>query len=269
MDQKSNARRICEAHLKDQIRYNLEHRILPSEISVAERMLANGDALKRFYEEIYPALNYDGITWKHVLHCALYMGTFWTPEDISARRAGRKELEQLNDEISQRAGQLSELLDRRTKLYEQSGFRAETHYAIYEVIDAASKHNGHYQNYLKGPLQHLRRFDLKYWPSIADCIRAIGTDAWRAEIEPDNRLTAAATRSSRPSKADSVRALLASIEDHRGDRLGGIPTSFEFSNGALADLVNVLFELPPEELVGDEYIKTERHRATGGIRRRA
>lgn len=269
MDVENNARRICEAHLRDQIRYNLEHNILPSEISVAERMLANGEALQRFYEEIYPALNEDGITWKHALNCALYVGTFWTPEDIAERRAGRKELEQLNNEISQRASQLSELLDRRTKLYEESGFGAETHYAIYEVIDAASEHNGHYQNYLKEPLQRLRRFDLKYWPSLADCIRVIGTDAWQAELEPDNRLTAAATRSSRPSKADSVRALLASIEDHRGEWPGGIPTSFEFSNGALADLVNVLFELLTKELVSDEYIKIERHRTKGGTPRRA
>lgn len=197
MGEENNARRICEAHLQDQIRYNREHKILPSEIAVLERMLANGNALQRFYEEIYPALNYDGITWKHALHCALYVGTFWTPEDIAARRAGRKELEQLNEDISQRAGQLAELLDHRTELYEQSGFGAETHYAIYDVIDAASEHNGHYQNYLKEPLQRLHQFDLKYWPSLADCIRVISTDAWQAELAPDNRLTAAATRSKR------------------------------------------------------------------------
>jgi hypothetical protein len=268
-ESKSDARRICEEHLQEQIRYNLEHKILPSENSVAERMLASGNALQRFYGEIYPALSHDGITWKHALHCALYVGTFWTPEDIAERRAGRKELEQLNEEISQRATHLSELLDRRTRLYEQSGFGAETHYAIYDVIDAASERNGHYQNYLKEPLKRLHRFDLKYWPSLADCIRVIGTDAWQAELAPDNSLTAAATRSSRPSKADSVRALLASVEDHRGDWLGGIPTSFEFSNGALADLVNVLFELPVDDLVSDEYMKTERHRAAGGARRRA
>jgi hypothetical protein len=269
MDQKKNARRICETHLKEQIRYNLDHKILPSEISVAERMLANGDALERFYKEIYPALDHDGITWKHALQCALHVGAFWKPEDIAERRAGRKELEQLNEEISQWASQLSELLDKRTKLYELSGFGAETHYSILEVIDAAGEQNGHYQNYLKEPLQRLRRFDLKYWPNLADCTRVIGTDAWRAEIAPDNSLTAAATHSSRPSKADSVRALLASIEEHRGDWLGGIPDSFQFSNGTLADLVNVVFDLPREELVSDEYIKIERHRSKSGTRRRA
>jgi hypothetical protein len=43
----NNARRVCEDHLQEQIRYNREHKILPSEIAVAERMLANGGALQR------------------------------------------------------------------------------------------------------------------------------------------------------------------------------------------------------------------------------
>lgn len=263
------ARRVCENHLQEQIRYDREHNILPSEIAVAERMLANGSALERFYKEIYPALNHDGITWKNALHCALYVGTFWTAEDIAERRAGRKELKELNEDISRQASALADLLDRRTTLYEHSGFGAETHYAIYEVIDAAAAHNGHYQGWVREPLLALRRFDLKYWPTLSECIRVIGQDAYQAEIAANTSLTEAATHSLRPSKADSVRALLASIEDHRGDWVGGIPNSFEFSNAVLADLVNVLFELPAEGLVSDEYMKIQRHRAKGGARRPA
>lgn len=222
MDEAENtARRVCEDHLQAQIRYNRERKILPNEIAVAERMLANGDALQRFYKEVYPALNHDGITWKHALHCALYVGTFWTPEDIAERRAGRKELERLNEEISRQASTLADLLDRRTELYEHSGFGAETYFAIYDVIDAAAEHNGHYQGWVRKPLLALRRFDLKYWPTLSECIRVIGQDADQAEITADTSLTEAATHSSRPSKADSVRALLASIEDHRGDWVGG------------------------------------------------
>lgn len=222
-------RRVCEDYLQEQIRYDREHSILPSQIAVAERMLANGSALERFYREIYPALNHDGITWKHALQCALHVGTFWTPEDIAGRRAGRKELEQLSEDISRHAAALADLLDRRTELYEHSGFGGETHYAIYEVIDATAVRNGHYQGWVREPLLALRRFDLKYWPTLSECIRAIGHDAYQAEIAADTSLTEAATHSSRPSKADSVRALLASIEDHRGDWVGGIPSSFEFS----------------------------------------
>jgi len=270
MDETENiARRVCEGYLQERIRYDREHKILRSEIAVAERMLTNGSALERFYREIYPALNHDGITWKHALHCALYVGTFWSPERIAERRAGRKELEQLNEDISRQASALADLLDRRAELYEHSGFGAETHYAIYEVIDDAAARNGHYQGWVRKPLLALRRFDLKYWPTLSECIRVIGQDADQADIAADSSLTEAATLSSRPSKADSVRALLASIEDNRGDWEGGIPRSFEFSNAALADLVNVLFELPAEGLVSDEYMKIERHRRKGGARRPA
>jgi len=260
MTLKTSPRSVCEAHLRDGIRYNRERGILARETSVAERMLASGDALEQFYGEIYPRLNHDSITWKHALQCALYVGTFWAAEDIAKRRAGRKELEQLNAEIALQARLLADLLDRRTQLYELSGFGAETHYAILDVIGEASEHNGHYQTCIKQRLEALQRFDLKYWPSLSDCLRVIGVNARHAEIRANNDLTEAATHSTRPSKADSVRALLSSIEDHRGDREGGIPSSFEFSNSALADLVNVLFALAPDDLVTEEYMKTQRHR---------
>jgi hypothetical protein len=258
---RDEAWRVCEDFLQDTIRNNTQRGIAPSETAVAQRMLARGEELRRFYEEIYPRLNHDGITWKHALDCALYVGRFWTPEDIADRRAGRKELGILNEAIAHQADALADLLDRRNELYEQSGFGAETHYAIYEVIDEASERNGHYQGWVKEPLQLLGgRFDLKYWPSLSECIRVIGRDAARADIVADDDLTEAATQSKRPSRADSLRALLAAIEMRRGEYAGAIPHSFEFSNAALADLINVLFELPADDLVNDDYVKTQRHR---------
>jgi hypothetical protein len=256
-----NARRICEAYLREQIRSNQERGILPSEAAVAQRMLAHGDVLEEFYKEIHPALNHDGIAWKHALGCALYVGALWSAARIADRRAGRKELENLNQAIASQAGILADLLDRRDELYNHSGFGAETHYAIYGAIDEASSRNGHYQSFLKEPLKALSgRYDLKYWPSLSECIRVIGLDAAKAEIAADNNLTEAATHSTRPSKADSLRALLASIEDHRGDWLGAIPRHFEFSSAALATLLNVLLELPADDLVSDDYVKNQRHR---------
>jgi hypothetical protein len=258
---RDEASRVCEDFLQDTIRDNTQRRIAPSETAVARRMLARGEELRRFYEEIYPKLNHDGITWKHALDCALYVGRFWTPEDIAVRRAGRKELEDLHEAIAHQADALADLLDRRNELYDQSGFGAETHHAIHEVINEASERNGHYQGWVKESLQLLGgRFDQKYWPSLSECMRVIGQDAARAEIIADDDLTHAATHSKRPSKADSLRALLANIEQRRGDYLGGIPRAFELSNAALADLLNVLLDLQPDELINDDYVKTQRHR---------
>lgn len=252
---------ICEQHLRDTIQYNTERKIAPSESAVARRMLARGTELRRFYSEVHPRLNHDGITWKHAIGCALYVGWFWKAEDIAECRAGRKALREINDTIASKAAELANLLDRRTELYEKSGFGAETHYAIYDVIDEASAHNEHYQGWVRKPLQNLgSRFDLKYWPSLSECIRVLGEDAGRSKIVPDNAVTGVATQSTRPSSADSLRALLAHIEDLRGDHLGAIPRDFEFSNAALADLLNVLLDLSTEDLVDEAYVKTQRHR---------
>lgn len=258
---RSQAREICEDYLREQIRYNREHEILPSESAVAERLLAHGQEVISFYEEIYPALSHDGIAWKHMIGRALSAGAFWSTDRIAAQRAGRKKLEELNAQIAHQAEALADLLERRTALHNTSGFGDETLYAIYDVIEEASKSNGHFQSYLKEPLRNLSgQYDLKYWPSLADCNRVISRDAGRARVSADNSVTGAATHSSRPSKADVLRALLALIVENTGDSYGAIPRSFELSNGAIADLINALLELPPEEILTEGYVKTERHR---------
>jgi hypothetical protein len=258
---RDEAWQVCEDFLQDTICTNTQRGIAPSETAVAQRMLSRGEELRRFYGEIYPRLNHDGITWKHMLDCALYVGRFWTPEDIAERRAGRKELEDINKAIAHQANALADLLERRAELCEQSGFGSGSHHAIHEIIDEASARNGHYQSWVREPLQLLGgRFDQKYWPSPSECFRVIGEDAARAIIVADNDVTEAATYSKRPSKADSLRALLANIEQRRGEYLGAVPRAFELSNAALADLLNVLLDLSADDLVNDDYVKTQRHR---------
>ena len=51
---------------------------------------------------------------------------------------------------------------------------------------------------------------------LADCVRVIGDDAENASITTSDPLTEAATKSTRPSKADFIRALRESIEEDRG-----------------------------------------------------
>jgi hypothetical protein len=260
------SREICEAYLKEEIHSNELQRVWPSEVQMARRMLARGDALAGFYSEIYPALDRDGIAWKHAIGCALRVGAHWSPEKIAKSRVGRKELEELGQAISKQAVALADLLDRRTELYNHSGFSADTLYAIRDVIDEAAAGNGLYQLRLKKSLQALGdRFDGKYWPTMAQCVRAIGQDAYMAEIKATDPLTGVATNSLRPSKADFLRALFESIEECRGESLGDIPGGFDLSNSSLASLVNVLLGLPADKLVGDDYVKTQRHRFRSAV----
>jgi hypothetical protein len=152
-------------------------------------------------------------------------------------------------------------VDRRDTLHNTSGFSSETLYAICDVIDRASTHNGFYQSWIKEQLNQMStRFDLKYWPSLADCARVIGEDAEQANLMPTDPLTEAATKSTRASKADFLRALLSAIDENRGDWLGAFPIKFRLSDEAMATLVNVLLELSPKELIDAIYVKNVRHR---------
>src|SRR5690606_18510979 len=60
------------------------------------------------------------------------------------------------------------------------------------------------------------QFDLKYWPSLSDFLRELASDAEDAVMEATDPLTAAATMTSRPSRTDFIKALLAAIDENRG-----------------------------------------------------
>ncbi len=258
---KSAARQICEDYLQQQISQNNKEGILPSENLVAERLLARGDELNDVYEEAYAYLYRDGISWKIFLGCLLSTGAFWSTEKIAEYRTDRHTLIKLNQDIAKQAQTLASLLTQRDDLHNRSDFRSGTHYNIIKLIDQACAENGRYKYNLKEPLAQLSaRFDRKYWPSLADCIQVIGCDAENAKIAASDPLTEAATRSTRPSKADFIRALCESIDENRGDWLGAISKKFGPSNANLATLANVLLELPPEEIIDATYVKNLRHR---------
>ena len=70
------AREFFEDYLREQIRYNIEHNILPSENAVAGRMLSRGDELTQAYDEIHTKLRYDTIAMKVFANCVLSAGIF-------------------------------------------------------------------------------------------------------------------------------------------------------------------------------------------------
>lgn len=252
----SSPRQICEDYLREQIRANNQQEILPSENRVAECLLAQGDQLTHVYDEVCNHLHENGISWKIFLGCLLSTSAFWSLERIAGSRDDRNTLVELNREIAKQAHLLADQLARRDDLHNGSAFSSGTHYDICAVIEQASARNGRYGYYVKEPLSQLSaRFDMKYWPSLSDCIRVIGDDAERAKIFASDPLTEAATRSTRPSKADFIRALRESIDENRGGWPGAIPKSFGPSNEAMATLVNVLLDLPPDEIVDATYVK--------------
>lgn len=179
----NNAQLKCEDFLQEQIRRNEAEDIVPSESEVARNMLSRGLELRSVYQELERSLGFDGIEWKVFLEfCVLATGAHWTPEKNIADRSARKRLDKVNEAIAGLADHMAELLEEREQINNRGPFSSDTLYHPVEVIDRASECNGHYKSFLKERLENLCQFDLKYWPSLSEMIRAIGTDAENANV---------------------------------------------------------------------------------------
>lgn len=259
-----NAREICEDILRDNIRYNIENDILPSENAVANHLLTRGHDLVEAYEELHEKLRRRPHALHQFMGMLLSSQAHWSPEKIARARSERDALVEINSKIERQARMLAALLDQRTELHNTSGFSSRTLYHIRDVIDQANADNGYYKTFLREPLLNLcGQYDLKYWPDLSRCLLAIADDAANAELEATDPLTGAATASNRPSTSDSVMAFLAYIEECRGDCDGDLPRDFQVSDKNMANLMNVLLDLPVEKLLTTEYIKGRRQKARG------
>ncbi|MGV7206033.1 hypothetical protein [Xanthomonas citri] len=257
----NNAQLICEEFLQEQIRRNEVERIVPSESKVARTMLSRGLELRSVYQELEQSLGFDGVEWKVFLEfCVLATGAHWTPEKNIADRSARKRLDKVNEAIAGLADQLAELLEERDEINNRGPFSSDTLYHPVDVIDRASERNGHYKSYLKERLENLCQFDLKYWPSLSEMVRVIGTDAEIANVQSHDSRSAAMSQTSRPSEADFVRAIEEGIAENQHCGLGGLPASFRLSDESIATLANVLLNLPAESAKDAKHVKNIRER---------
>lgn len=257
----NNAQLICEEFLREQIRRNEAEGILPSESKVARNMLSRGLELRSVYQELEQSVGFGGVEWKVFLeYCVLATGAHWTPEKNVADRAARKRLAKVNEDIAGLADQLAELLEERGEINNRGPFSSDTLYHPVDVIDRASERNGHYNSYLKERLKDLCQFDLKYWPSLSEMVRAIGTDAEKANVQSHDSRSAAMSQTSRSSVADFVRAIEEGIAENQHCGLGGLPASFRLSDESIATLANVLLNVPAESAKDAKYVKNIRER---------
>ncbi|MGB5784974.1 MAG: hypothetical protein WBH11_06305 [Stenotrophomonas geniculata] len=263
--QTTSPQQACEAILIEEKRYNIEHSIWRSKNAVADRLLARRVELRDAYDELYKKLHPHPSALKVFLDLLLSTAAIWSPEKIAQARVARDELAGVNRQIARKAKELAELLERRTDLTNTSGFSSETHYHVCDVIEAASEHNYLFNSWVKERLDALRgQFDLKYWPSLDQFLRALAADAESAGMEATDPLTAAATVASRPSRADFFKALFAAIEESSGRNYGQLPKDFKLTDSTLASLANCALDLGPDELADSAYVKRLRQRERNG-----
>lgn len=87
-----NPQRVCEDFLRNEIRYNSEHHILPSESAVADRLLDRGIEMKHVYEELHGKLHLHPTALSLLLGLVLSAAAFWSPEKIQSARTARDDL---------------------------------------------------------------------------------------------------------------------------------------------------------------------------------
>jgi hypothetical protein len=140
-------------------------------------------------------------------------------------------------------------------LYDRSGFHAETHYFIRDVMEAAGESNYLFQTRVKENFSQLSaQYGLKYWPSLGDVMDELASDAARADVQASDPLTAAATEAVIPSKADYFKALFAVIEENSGREGAAFPDGFKLTDSTVASLANCVLDLSPDDLVDADYV---------------
>lgn len=252
---------ICEGILSAAKANNIEKAIFPSETKIIDRLLDRRLELLEAYAEIHEKLHARPHGIQTMLGIVTTVAAYWNPEQVAHARGARNRLEEVNHEIAELAMDLASLIEERSKIGNTSGFASDTHYHIVDVIDAASSENYHYHWHLKGKLEALSsRYDLKYWPSLAEIIQAIGRDADSPGIAATNPLTRAATTGSRGSRADFFKALFEHIKENDATNHGHIPCGFKLSDGTLASFANCALNLGPNDVVDATYVKRLRQR---------
>jgi hypothetical protein len=257
------SRATCETVLARHRQNNIDANILSSHNRIIDRMLNRGLELKDAYDEIYVQL--DGVDVDRDLYVffdgLLCVAATWNPAQVAKSREGRRQLEQVNRQIAKVAQQLAGLLEERDTLNNQSGFASDTHYDICQVIEDASADNSRFSGWVKQPLALLNsQFDLKYWPTLSECIRVIGTDAEGPRIAATNSTTEAATSSARGGDSDFFRAF-----DRRLSEEGRMfpklhPSRFKLSNSALATLMSCALGRTDDDMFDADYVKRLRQR---------
>ncbi len=261
MSMKKHAIQSCEDILRKQIEYNTEHNVLSSETAVAEYLLARTIELQDTYLELHDKLGSRPPALEVFLGLLLSVAAFWNPERLSEARSQRKRLEEINDSISSKACELAELLQHRTAIENASPFGGGTHYHSINVILEAATENHLFNSWVREDLKGLSaRFDMKYWPPLADVVQEIARDASAAEITSHDPITCASTSSRRNSLADFLRALRAAIFENSASNSGQIPNDFRLTDGALASLTNCALDLQPNAIIDSQYVKRLRQR---------
>ena len=255
---RSEAVAMCEGMLRKEIEYNEEHNIWPSINATVRVLLQQSRTMAPVYEELCEQLPQERYVMSF-LDALISAFTFWDEDDMRKAREERDRLIQINEDISDLATRLADLLRERENICNRAGFGCERETGLAALLDRAGEHNPLYTLYPQDEFIRLtHRYEHKYWPSIEDLLSELASDADQSEVYAHDAETEAGTASRKPSQYDVLRAFQAKLDDYT---LGGeLPSNLRLSDSTMATILNCITELDADSLVTAEYIKSFRQK---------
>lgn len=231
---------------------------------VMERMIERADELKLPFQELVDAFGYsdkfegyppsNAYIWLTLEH--IWCSFDYRKEDVIDAREDLKELRALKEEIVELASNLADKLQRQSELYEVSGFSRPQYQFIEDLIEQACEGNYLYERHVSKRLKYLMsQYDLKYWPSRADLVSAI---AGFEDLQPDPIHIQYPEHVINGRESD-IKDFVLSFDAHF-DQTNGLKTGFRFSHNAVADIINVVLDLPVDKLATGDAVRVVRNR---------
>ncbi|PAJ73392.1 hypothetical protein CJF42_16130 [Pseudoalteromonas sp. NBT06-2] len=251
---------FCKAFINRELESNKCSGILSSYWEVMERIIERADELKSAFDELVSKFGYsdkqqNANLWMTLEH--IWLSVDYNKEDVIKNRDDYREYVILQKEIIDLSFKLAKKLRRQTELSNYSGIEREDCQFVDDMIHQASEANYLYEHHLGPKMKSLgNKYDSKYWPSRAEVIEAIGNFE-RQHIEPTHtELPMTVIEGRATDIKDFVLAFDGQFDKHSND----LPEDFKFSNNAMADIINIILDFPPEKMTTPDAIRIVRNR---------
>jgi|GEM_PF-607116 len=184
----------------------------------------------------------------NLLEQIFFAGAYGTGENHKRLKADHAKLAVLNEGIAAKAAELGRMLTEREDILNRNAFNMEHTAGIVDLIDAASRQNGHYLSFLRKELHGLRsRFEGKYWPSLQQLLQVLAKEHPVAVFM--DRSDEAVVRARGVATPDFLRQLFSNLHEIRvikGDLRTAhlyLPVDFRLTDASLATLATVSLDL--------------------------
>ena len=107
--------------LKNELKYNLEKKILPSENVIINRLIEQDLEMTDVYEDLSRRIPSDQ-GQEQIIRAIISAAAFWNPDEAKKLREDKKRLIDLNKQIAETAGKLAGLIHNRMEIAEKKWF---------------------------------------------------------------------------------------------------------------------------------------------------